>query len=152
MLTQGSVDQVRKQEIDRAVSHIVIAMCFYPRQIKKEWRDDSITALGPDRELFNEWKAWERKVGHDEAFNKVHYEERFTPNPIALYQLQKLSQLANEKDVYLICQCQVGERCHREMLMLIARDKYGAKIGPLFHSYPVLEKRIAALDDQIKLW
>jgi uncharacterized protein (DUF488 family) len=152
VLTQGSVDQVRKQEIPRVGSHIVIAMCFYPRQIKKEWRDDSITALGPDRTLFNEWKSWERQVGHEAAFAKVNYEARFTPTPIALYQLKKLAEISLEKNVFLICQCQVGERCHREMLMLCAREKYGAAISEVFNQYPVFSTRIAGLDDEIKLW
>lgn len=152
MLKQASIEQIRRQEIPRANSHLVIAMAYHPRGIKKEWRDDYRGELAPDRELFKDWKEHEQKYGHAEAFARSNYEERFTPSPLALFHLQEYIRLAEEKDVYLICQCQMGERCHREMLLLIARKKYGAKTDKIFHDYPTLEKRIPALDDQLKLW
>jgi hypothetical protein len=125
-------------------------MCYYPRGIKKEWRDDYRNDLAPDRKLFGQWKEFEKKSGHDQAFELSHYEERFHLSPVALFLLKKWSE--EKKTTYLVCQCHIGERCHREMLLLTAQKKYGAQIGRLYHSYPIYEKRIALLDDQIKLW
>ncbi len=148
MLKQGSVSQIRHKEIPRENSLIVIAMCFYPRGIKKEWRDTYINALAPARELFTEWKAYEKKSGHDEAFRLSHYEERFSLTPFALNHLKIYSEDSGKMDIYLICQCEVGSRCHREMLLLTAKKRYGATIAPLFHTYPVFEKRIPILGDK----
>jgi len=150
MLQQASVDQVRRQEIPRENSHIVIAMCYYPRGIKKEWRDDYRADLAPSRELFAEWKEFEKQAGHDEAFRLSHYEERFQLTPVALYLLKKYAE--ENRDTYLVCQCKVGERCHREMLLLTGREKYGARVGEIYNSYPIFQKRIAQLDDTLKLW
>jgi uncharacterized protein YeaO (DUF488 family) len=149
MLLQASVDQVRKQEIPRENSLIIITMCYYPRGIKKEWRDDFRSILAPDRELFKEWKAFEKEKGHDEAFKLSHYEERFSLTPIALTLLKVYGEWSREKDIYFVCQCKVGERCHREMLMLAAYKKYGAFVSNIFHTYPAFESRILKFHDKI---
>lgn len=150
MLKQGTVDQVRNQEIPRENSHIVITMCYYPRGIKKEWRDEFHSSLAPDRALFKEWKELEKTVGHDEAFTKSNYEARFNLTPLAIYHLKQYSE--SDKDVFFICQCKVGERCHREMLMLASKIKFAAKVDQIFHPYPIFEKRIPELDLKLKLW
>lgn len=152
MLKQASVEQIRERQIPRENSHIVIGMCFYPRGIKKELSDEYRKELAPDPQLFQEWKNFEREHGHDEAFRLSDYENRFTPSPIALFHLKEYADMSASKDVYIVCQCAVGERCHREMLLLTAQKRFGTKIGPVFHSYPQYEKRIPALDGKIKLW
>lgn len=142
MLRQGSVDQVRHQTLPRANSLIVITMCHYPRGIRKEWRDEFRSDLAPDRLLFKEWKSFEQVEGHDQAFALARYEQRFHLSPIALAHLAELSVQSHTKDIYLVCQCQVGERCHREMLLLLAQKLYGAAAESIFNSYPVFENRI----------
>jgi uncharacterized protein YeaO (DUF488 family) len=149
MLKQGSVDQVRHQQIQRATSHIVIAMAFYPRGLKKELADEYRGDLAPARDLFKEWKEFEKAAGHDEAFKLSRYEDRFDLSPTALFHLKTFSELAKEKDVYLICQCGIGERCHREMLLIAAHQKYDAPIDKVFHDYPVWKSRISGLNDKL---
>src|SRR5687767_7745897 len=117
MMKQGSVLQLRRRELLPSMGYIVIGMCFYPRGVSKEWRHEYRADLAPDRELFREWKNFEKTSGHDAAFRLTNYETRFTLKSEALVHLDCLCE--REEDVYLICQCQVGERCHREMLMLL---------------------------------
>lgn len=152
MLKQASVEQVRKQVLPRNNTVISIVMRHYPRGIKKEWSDEFRNLLAPDQELFTEWKARELKVGHNEAFSEVDYENRFELTPVALHLLKMYSEQSKTQDIYLVCQCRVGERCHREMLMLVAHKKYGAEIDQIYHDYAIFEKRIPELKDEIKLW
>ena len=123
---------------------------MYPRGVKKELSDEFRSELAPDRELLKEWKQFERDKGHDEAFKLTNYEARFQLTPTALYHLKKYSEASG--DTYLVCQCKIGERCHREMLLLTAKIKYNAKIGEVHNSYPTYEARIPLLDDQLKFW
>jgi uncharacterized protein YeaO (DUF488 family) len=143
MFKQGSVSQVRNQEIPREQSHIVITMCYYPRGVKKEWSDEFRNILAPSRELFKEWKDFEKSFGHDEAFKLSRYEERFELSRMALGYLQVYGE--SPKDTYFICQCEVGERCHREMLLLVVKNKLAGKVEKIFHDYPIFEKRIKDL-------
>ncbi len=149
-MKQASVQEVREQKISRANAFIIIVMCYHPRGIKAQWRDDFRNILAPDRELFKEWKAFEKTKGHDQAFELSHYEDRFSLSPLAMNLLKVYSQWSHEKDVYLVCQCEVGQRCHREMLLLVAKKKYDAAVGEIFLSYARFEARIPSLLD--KLW
>ena len=150
MLKQASVEQVRNLQLPRENSHIVIAMCYYPRGIKKELSDEFRSELAPDRTLFTEWKEVEKAHGHDQAFITTRYEERFTLSPTGLYHLKKYSE--SPLDTYLVCQCKTGERCHREMLLLTGKLKYQAPIDKVFNSYPTYEKRIPDLNDKLAFW
>lgn len=138
MLKQASVAQIRSGEISRQSGHIVIAMCGYPRGLKRELRDDFLPELAPTRDLLNDFKKIEKTDGHEQAFIKSNYYSRFRLSESAGYDLRHVSELARDKDVYLVCQCEFGERCHREMLMLIARQRFGVAIAEVFHKYPEL--------------
>lgn len=150
MIYQASVEQFREKSIPRGQALLILAMRHYPRGLKKELSDEFRSILAPSPELFKDWKSFEKKVGHEEAFKLSHYEERFALSPVGLFLLKKHSEEANKK-IYLACQCKIGERCHREMLLLIAKNKYGATVGPIFNTYSAFEKRIQYLDDTIKL-
>jgi len=142
VLKQASVQQVWAQEISRENSVIVICMCFYPRGVKKEWRDDYKKELAPDRELFREWKEAEKEFGHVEAFNRTSYESRFELSWLGLQYLKYYCNESLNKDVYLVCQCKIGEKCHREMLLLMGKKLFGAQADPVFNSYPEWELRL----------
>lgn len=144
MLLQGSVGDLRSGKLSRKDGYIVVAMAFYPRGMEKTLRDEYQAALAPDRELFREWKGYEEKFGHDEAFVRSNYEARFKLDYEAMYKLRRIVERAANQDVYLVCQCAPGERCHREMLLLAAQKKLGAKTGPIHHAYPVFEARLDA--------
>lgn len=142
MLKQGSLEQLRSGELTRAQGYIVVAMAFFPRGLKKNLMDEYRTHLAPDRELFREWKDLEETIGHEEAFKRTDYEARFTLEPGAIESLRRITDISRKQDVYFICQCALGERCHREILALIAQDKFKAEIAPLYNDYPTFKARL----------
>jgi uncharacterized protein YeaO (DUF488 family) len=121
MLKQGSVSQLRSGELSRKDGYIVVAMRFYPRGLKKELRDEYRSDLAPSLKLFQDFKKFEKKVGHDAAFEAANYRSRFELTPEGEANLKRLTELSRDKDVYLICQCEIGQRCHRELLLNLAR-------------------------------
>jgi hypothetical protein len=145
LIQQASVEQVRKRQLSRKNTHIVITMCFYPRGLRKEYRDEYRSDLAPDRTLFRKWKIYEQSKGHDNAFRLSKYEQHFHLSETALSALQQYAIESHKKDIYFVCKCQIGERCHREMLMLAAQKKFGADIAKVFNKYPQFEKRLADL-------
>lgn len=145
LLEQASVSQIRREEPGRRDGYIAVVMCHYPRGLRTEARDAFISELAPDRPLLAEWKECEREKGHEAAFKQTHYEERFQLSAWALHLLEELSRRSLKEDVYLVCQCEVGERCHREMLMLLAKAKFKASVGKIFKKYPVWIRRIKGL-------
>jgi uncharacterized protein YeaO (DUF488 family) len=151
MIKQASVHQLRSGELTRKDGYIVVTMCFYPRGLSKDLRDEYHGSLAPDRVLFKDWQKYEKLEGHDAAFEKSHYEERFELDAKAFYHLRNLAERARNQDVYFVCQCAVGERCHREILLLTAEREYGAKIDKVYHSYPRFLKRLPALVEKAKL-
>lgn len=142
MLKQASISEIRSGKISRKDGYLVAAMCFYPRGLKKELLDEYRAHLAPDRKLFKDWKEVEQKSGHEAAFTETSYEERFTLAPDALESLRRLTDISLTRDVYIACQCEPGERCHREIVLLVAEHKFGAKIAPIHHEYPVFLKRL----------
>lgn len=142
MLRQASVHQLRTGAIKRETSHIAICMCLHPRNLPASLRDEYQSCLAPDRELFDDFKEKQKKIGHNQAFAAVNYEARYQLGPDALKELERLVKLSEEKVVYLVCQCSTGERCHREILLLAAKELLGAKIGNIYHSYPVFQARL----------
>ncbi len=141
MLKQAATGQVRKNEIKKTDGYLVIAMCFYPRGLRRELRDEYRGDLAPDRALLKDFKAAVEKVGHNAAFAEVRYEERFQLSAAALAHLRHLSALSQKQDVYLICQCELGQRCHREILMLLAEQKFSAPIEKTYFDYPIALRR-----------
>ncbi len=137
MLKQASIAQIKKNELPRDNSHIVIAMRYHPRFLKKELRDEFIAELAPDRDLLREFNDAQKRLGdHNSAFAEVDYNCRFELSQSAWDHLKRLSELSDSKDVYLACICAMGERCHREILLLISERHYGCRIGDVFHDYP----------------
>jgi hypothetical protein len=145
MLKQASVGDLKSEKISRDQGdYIVISMCFYPRFVRRELRDEYLSDLAPDRVLFGEFKRVQRATGdHNGAFARVSYEKRFALTNEGIEHLARLSTLAHERDVYLVCQCTVGERCHREMLLLMAKQWFTAKAEPPTNDYPVFRKRLS---------
>jgi uncharacterized protein YeaO (DUF488 family) len=142
MLKQASVQQLRSGELTREKGYIVISMCFYPRGLKKELKDEFRNDLAPTPELLKDFKHFQALEGHEAGFEKSHYEERFQLSRRAFEYFKWLCQSSVEKDVYLVCQCELGERCHREILLLIAQKEFGTEIDKVFSSYPVFLERL----------
>lgn len=119
-------------------------MRTYPRGLKKELIDQYLSQLAPQSDLFKDFKQKEKSVGHAAAFLQTHYEERFCLTPLGLAHLERLANMSKEQDVYLLCQCDVGQHCHRELLLLIAQNCFDTKIDKLFHDYSIFQRRITS--------
>jgi hypothetical protein len=150
MLRQASVHQLRTGAIKRESAHIAICMALHPRNLPGNLRDEYQSCLAPDRELFDDFKGQEKKIGHDKAFAAVNYEARFQMGADALEELKRLAKLSEEKVVYLVCQCSTGERCHRELLLLTAKELFGTKVGNIYHSYPIYQARLPEIRQAAK--
>lgn len=143
MLRQASVGDVRAGAVSRRDGHIVVVMRFYPRGLARGLRDEYVRSLSPDEILFREFKARERAHGdHERAFVEVEYERRFRLGADGLRELTRLAALSREKDVYLVCHCQIGEACHRELLLRIAHVRLGAPTDRVRRPYPEFDRRI----------
>lgn len=147
MLKQCSIADMKNQSIPRENSHIVVAMRYYPRFLKKELRDEFVCDLAPTKELLADFNAAQKRLGnHNASFAAVDYERRFRLSADGWSHLRRFAELSRTKDVYLGCICQLGDRCHREMLLLVSKQQYDCEIGQVFHSYPVLMGRLPDLD------
>lgn len=143
MLRQTSIPDIRQGKISRKDGYLVACMAFYPRGLSKTRIDEFRNNLAPDRELFADWKASEEKAGHEQAFVTSNYEDRFKISPEGKESLRRLVDLSRKQDVFLACQCEIGERCHREMLLLTAQAWFNADIGEIFKCYPRYMERLA---------
>ena len=143
MLKKAAVAELKSGAISRQDSYIVITMCHYPRGIAKTLCDEYIHSLAPDAALLNDFLAEKKRIGsHNAAFATVKYEQRFALTEEAIGHLRRLSALARERDVTLICQCAQDQRCHRELLLIAARRWYGVATELRRFSYPDFERRV----------
>ena len=146
MLKQGSVGDIKSGRLSRSDGYLVVAMRFYPRFLRKELRDEFIADLAPQKELLHDFNAAAKQLGnHNDSFAEVDYENRLELSPKAFSELKRLADLSKTKDVYILCVCKPGDRCHREILMLIANKLYGTKIDRVFHAYPDVMRRLPEL-------
>jgi uncharacterized protein YeaO (DUF488 family) len=142
MIKQGSLEELRSGVIKKSDGWLCLTTRYYPRFLKPGEIDEYVSDLAPSKKLLTEFKNKSARVGHDEAFEAVDYQLKFTLNEKGHAHLKMLTDLGKARDVYILCYCARGLYCHREMLLLLARDRYGAEIGPLTHAYPDFLKRI----------
>ena len=64
-------------------------------------------------------------------------------NEAGKHDLERLCGLAAQADVYLICQCTILQRCHADLLLIMAHKLYGAKVQSARLKYPTFTKRIS---------
>ena len=150
MLRQASVSDLVSDRVSREKSYIVITMRRYPRFVNKLLRDEYLTCMSPDWPLFEDWLAAKRKFNdHDGAFRRAKFEERFDVNDEGLLHLERICKLAQKKEVYLVCRCHSGHRCHREFLLILARRLFKANVEKPKNAYPLFEKRLAGFKRRI---
>lgn len=142
MFHQASLQQIRSGELTREEAYLVVCMAHYPRGLAKPLIDEFRNNLAPDPELFNDWKHAEAEVGHDAAFARVNYESRFQVSSAGLESLRRLADVARARAVHLVCQCELGARCHRELLLLTIKAKLHIPTGPVHNAYPIYEQRL----------
>lgn len=145
MLARIPVSWIKSGKVSRRDGYIVIAMLHFPRYVKTEQRDEYLRSLAPPEELFTEFKALERSSGdHDAAFATVAYEERFEISDEGMQDLQRLSKMSLRQNVYLVCQCTLKQRCHCDLLLLLAQTKFSAYIMRPEQSYVDFQKRFTS--------
>lgn len=145
MLRQASVSDLTMDRVNRDQGYIVITMRRYPRFVRRELRDEYLTSMSPDPKLHETWLSAKRRYrDHNGAFGRVHYEKRFEVSEPGWADLERLCRLARRKTVYLVCHCRVGDRCHREMLLLLAREIFGAPAEEPRNDYPEFRGRFKA--------
>lgn len=144
MLRQASLSDVRDGTITRARGHLVLTMRQHPRGFERTLRDEYVSDLAPTPAMLKEFLAQKRKLGgdHNYAFHSVGYERRFALSSKGVEALRRLAELAKGKDVYFICQCEADQRCHRELLLLLARKWYRSETSALRFEYPIFDARI----------
>lgn len=139
MLYRASVEDVKSGRADRRKGYLVVAMRFYPRYVTRELIDEYCPELAPAPELFAEFKAEERASGdHDGAFERVEYEKRFAVSDAGIAKLGELSELAKTKSVFIICQCRATQKCHVDLLLLLAKQRFDASISRLRAKYNIV--------------
>jgi uncharacterized protein YeaO (DUF488 family) len=96
--------------------------------------------LAPSKPLLDEFNSWKEKFVPDQgyktaihyAWDKSSYEVRFrseiAANPAAQARLKALSELAKTRDVFLICYEGYDKPCHRNLLLQIAEEEFGAGV------------------------
>ncbi|MBS1960436.1 MAG: hypothetical protein JST80_13245 [Bdellovibrionales bacterium] len=144
MLKQASVSDLISERVNRDIGYVTIIMRRYPRFINRALRDEYLPCLSPDRKLFgNLISAKRRYKDHNGAFERVHFDERFTIDHEGMEALGRLVRVARKKDVYLVCQCQIGKHCHREMVLLLAKKLFkDSKVENPRNTYPKFLKRL----------
>jgi uncharacterized protein YeaO (DUF488 family) len=153
MLRQASVSDLIMDRVSRGrKTYVVITMRRYPRFVNRAYRDEYTPEMSPEPKLHEDWLTAKRKYDdHDGAFARTQYDKRFTISELGYEHLKRLSELSKKKDVYFICSCRVGQRCHREMVFLLAKKWFNAKTDEITNRYPEFEKRIASAAGSKKL-
>lgn len=142
MLRGATLGEIQNQQISAGDGYLVVTSRFYPRFLARSKVDEYYACLAPSKDLLKEFKRESEKVGHDAAFQAMEYEKKFELTEEGLLELKRLSELSTRCDVFLACYCARDQRCHRDLLLLMAEKLYGAKIEPPGKPYAVFVKRL----------
>lgn len=136
MLLRASVSDIKNGTVTKEDAYLVVTMRMYPRFLSKSLIDDFKQSLSPQKELFERYREIKKQIGsQNEAFELAHYQQKFTLTPTGLQELRALVEVSKKQDVYMICQCERNERCHVDLMLLIAKKEFNAKIGELPYEY-----------------
>lgn len=143
MLYEGSVADLKNGKLTKSEGHLAICMRYYPRFVRRELSHEYLRSLAPSDDLFKDFRAEIVRSGeHDGSFERVHYESRFELSQKGLKDLQRLAELSGRQRVFILCHCDRGRRCHRQLLLLMASKFFGAQYVPFKNNYPIFEKRM----------
>lgn len=143
MLYRASVTDLKNKRVTRRSGHLAVTMQYYPRFLSKTLIHEYVRSLAPDRELFTEFKERERQLeDHDRAFDEVHYENRFSLSQEGREDLDRLSRLSQDQNVFLVCQCESLQKCHVDLLLMAAKKLFHAKTQLVRREYPIWAERL----------
>jgi len=127
---------------DAPGNHVVVAMRVYPRFLPRVLVDEYTPSLSPEPGLFAQYRALKQASGkQNDAFDDVDYEHRFALDDDGLATLTRLAALPS-KDITLVCQCAPTERCHVDLVLLLAAHHTGASLAPLPFDYARFRRRL----------
>lgn len=150
MLRKGCVKDLKSGRVSRELGYVAICMCRYPRGLAKEHIDAYIHELAPTQELLDEFHAERKRLdNHNAAFLAMNYQKKFTLTSAAVDHLRDLSERAKLGDVFVLCQCDMKERCHRELLLIAAKRWFSAPTELRSFSYPDFEARLGDIPGQL---
>src|SRR5438046_1340610 len=123
MLKKGCIADLKSGALTKANGYIVVPMCHYPRGLARKSIDEYVKALAPEKKLLDDFHAERERLGgnHNAAFLSCDYQRRFTLSSEGISALERLAELSRTRDVFLVCQCALDQRCHRELLLIMAR-------------------------------
>lgn len=146
MLLRASISEIKTGRVTRNHGRLVVTMRLYPRFLSKSLIDDYRSELAPEKNLFERYREIKKKIGdQSEAFERAQYQREFALGEAGLAALQELTHLSHKNDVYMICQCEKNERCHVDLMLLIAENKWGAAIGPIPFDYHEFSGRLPTI-------
>jgi uncharacterized protein YeaO (DUF488 family) len=148
LIKQATVEDISNSRITKRHGRIVVVTRYYPRFLKRKLVDDYEGVLAPSKALLTEFKKREDEMGddHDGAFEDISYESKFELSESGIAKLREYAALAATQDVYFVCHCRLGQRCHRELLLLMAKQM-GAPVGRVYMEYPIFQERFALRTD-----
>src|SRR5437868_3153616 len=138
MLKKACIADLRSGALSKAHGYIAVPMCHYPRGVAKKIIDEYVKALAPDKKLLGDFHAERERLGgnHNAAFLSCKYQQRFTLSSEGIATLERLAELSRTRDVFLVCQCALDQRCHRELLLIMAKKWWAAPTELRTFSYP----------------
>lgn len=146
MLLRASISEIKNGRVTKNDGHLVVTMRLYPRFLSKSLIDDYTSELAPEKKLFERYREIKKNVGdQSEAFEQAQYQRKFALSEAGITALQELTHLSFKNDVYMICQCEKNERCHVDLMLLIAENKWGAAIGPIPFDYHEFRGRLPTI-------
>lgn len=135
-LRRASISEIKSGEISKKDGLLIVTMRMYPRFLSRTLVDDYRPLLSPQKDLFERYREIKNRIGdQNEAFELAQYQHEFTLSPEGLQVLRELAETSKHQDVYMICQCAKNERCHVDLMLLIAQKNWGPEIGDLPHVY-----------------
>jgi len=151
MLRKGCVKDLKSGRVARELGYVAVCMCRYPRGLPKSVIDTYSHELAPTQELLDEFHAERKRLdNHNAAFLSMNYQKKFVLTPTAVEQLRDLAECAKSGDVFVVCQCEMKERCHRELLLIAAKRWFGAATELRAFSYPDFEARLGDVPGEIQ--
>ncbi len=145
MLNRTSISEVKAGVVSKVDGHLVVAMRQYPRFLNKGLIDEYLQCLSPAPKLFSRYREFKKKLSdQNRAFEFAEYESDFELADEGLRRLEILSEICDQRNVFLICQCAGNEKCHVDLILLMASRLFGAQIGKLPFEYRVFIERMVS--------
>ncbi|MGZ3745497.1 MAG: DUF488 family protein, N3 subclade [Pseudobdellovibrionaceae bacterium] len=144
LIKRASVSEVKNKKISKTLGYLVVTMRIYPRFLSKELVNEYKPSLSPQKDLFQRYRDFKKKNSdQNKSFEMANYQQEFDLSEDARRDLAELVKRSKHQDVYMICQCERDERCHVDLMLLIAEKEYGAEIENLPFDYLAFRRRLS---------